>query len=623
MLITSPVPIRRLAQLVKNSKRRTYRDPFDPEVNDLVLDESVELEGKINQFVSDLPTDYQIDLNSPPLLEGEDSYASLILARSCELQIVANRMIISLYIPYLKAYSVNPLHQASFAIMNAAHKIIQCMKIWQSRRNCPGVRERGRWGSFGVYYEYGRILFDAAVVCASIAIDGTGGAFAACLKGDVDSALEVLKVMEASKGIKRREVAGAGMPNSAEDNVSEPVAIIEMLKQKVEVNQVAGIKRKRQDGETDVFQAGFRIPFVGVAVSASLPDPTPLVPPEFTSDTSPVPPRDRSRSVSKVKVEDRPDDPISDKKRQKKKLAKDEQEVPTDKRKLLAKAKPKDKEKDKETKYPSWGIRLRPGLPPPYIRGRGQASQTSRASKPTLTPADGSNGRQNTPLVETPSTLYPTSRAPSPLLIPQHLEPQSYDGPFPQTPVHEQSMVDDDHRRSLTAPFDADPEVGMQPRGRYNDTAYPTPAFFDRPSYPASQVTSPTSTEPTPPFPSGTIVQPSPSQFPGASQPHQDYFPQTFRDPSIGSNGFDSMSYNGVRPSPPSYSMSSMEQGPPAVTDAPYMVPNEKVPLSIFMPNEPQMLSGSSQASPQDIHMAHRQDWQPQTQNPGDQQYWY
>ena len=610
--------IRRLAQLVKDLKRRTYRDLFDPENNDLVLDESVELEAKINQFISDLPTDYQIDLNSPPLLEDEDSHTSLVLAQSCELQIVANRMIISLYNPYLKAHSVNPLHQASFAIMNAAHKIIQCMKIWQSRRSCPGVRERGRWSSFGVYYEYGRILFDAAVVCASIAIDGTGGALAACLKGDVDSALELLKDMETSKGVKRRGFIGVGVPNGAEGNVNEPVAIVGILKQRIETNEVAGIKRKRRDSEMDAFQAGFRIPFVGVSVSASIPNPTPLVPPEFTSDTSPAPPRNRDQSTSKVKVEDRSDDPISDKKRQKQKLAKDGREVSTDKRKLLAKVKPK----DKEAKYPSYGIRLRPGLPPPYIRGRVPAPQTSRTPKLTLAPPDGSNSQPTTPLVETPSTLHPTSSAPSPLVIPQ-LESQLYDGSFPPTPVHEQPVVDDGCRRSTTAPFDAGPEMRIQPRGRYNNTAYPqTPTFFD-PSYPPSQVTSPTSTEPTPPFPSNTLTHPGPVQFPGSSQPPQDYFPQTFRDPSIGPAGFDSMPYNGVGP-PPSYPMNSMEHGPPSgVTGTSYMVPGEKVPLDIFMPNETQALSGSSQASPQDMHVAHRQDWQSPTQSHGDQRYWF
>ena len=98
------------------------------------------------------------------------------------------------------------------------------------------------------------------------------------------------------------------------------LAIVEMLKQKVETNQVAGIKRKRRDGEVGVLQPGFRIPFVGAPVSASLPDLVPLVPPEFTSDTSPVPPLDRSESVSRVKIEDRSDDPISEKKRQKQKL---------------------------------------------------------------------------------------------------------------------------------------------------------------------------------------------------------------------------------------------------------------------------------------------------------------
>lgn len=617
------MPIRRLAQLVKTLKRRTYRDPLDPEVNDLVLDESVELEGKVNQFVSGLPTDYQIDLNSPPSLEDEDSHTSLILARSCELQIVANRMIMSLYIPYLKAHSVNPLHQASLAIMNAAHKIIQSMKIWQSRRNCPGVRERGRWGSFGVYYEYCRILFDAAVVCASIVMDGTGGTFAACLKEDVDSALEVLKDMEASKRVRHRGVVGVGTPNNAEDNASEPVAIIEMLKQRVEANKIAGIKRKRQDNETDVFQAGFRIPFVGVAVSTSLPSPIPLVPPEFTSDTSPVPPHDQSRSVSKVKLEDKSDDPISDKRRQKKKLVKDEREVSTDKRKPPAKANTKDKEKDKETKYPSWGIRLRPGLPPPYLRGRGSAPQTPRSPKPSLTPADGSNGQLKTPLIETSSTLHPISSMPSPLLMPQHLEPQLYDGSFPQTPVHEQPMIDDGRRRSLTAPFDVGQETRIQPRGQYNSAAYPpTPAFFDH-SYPASQVTSPTSTEPTPPFHSSALVQSCPAQFSGSSQQHQDYFPQAFRDPSMGSNGFDSMPYNGVGPSPP-YPMNPMEPGPPsAVTDPSFIASGEKVPLSAFMPNESQMLPGSSRVSPQNIHMAHRQDWQPPAPNRGDQQYWF
>ena len=588
-----------------------------------MLDESVELEGKINQFVSDLPTDYQLDLNSPPSLEDEDSPTSLVLARSCELQIVANRMIISLYIPYLRTHSTNPLHQAPFAITNAAHKIIQCMKLWQSRRNCPGVRERGRWGSFGVYYEYGRILFDAAVVCACITIDGTGGTFAACLKGDVDSALEVLKNMEASKGAKHRGV-GVGMPNGAEDNVSEPVAIVEMLKQRVEANKVVGTKRKRQDGETDVFRAGFRIPFVGAAVSASTLHPSPLVPPEFTSDISPAPPRDPPQSISKVKVEDRSDDSISDKKRQKQKLAKDERELPTDKRKLLAKAKPKDKEKDKETKYPSFGIRLRPGLPPPYTRGRGPAPQTPRTPKPTLTPTDGSHGQLHTPLMDTPSTLHSTSSAPSPLLIPQHLESQLYGGSFPPTPVHEQPVVDDGCRRSLTVPFDAGPEVRMQPRERYSNATYPpTPAFFDNPSYPASQVTSPTSTEPTLPFPPCALVQHAPGQFPSASQPHQDYLPQNFRDHSTGSNGFDNMSYNGVGQSS-SYPMNSIERGPQSgATDAPYLVSDEKVPLSIFTPNEPQIHPGSSQASPQDMHIAHRQDWQPPTQSPGDQRYWF
>ena len=582
----------------------------------------MELEGKINQFVSDLPNNYQFDLNTPPTPGDEDSHTSLNLARSCELQIVANRMIISLYVPYLKGHSATPLHQASLAIMNAAHKIIQCMKVWQSRRNCPGVREKGRWGAFGIYYDYGRILFDAAVVCASIAIDGTGGAFAACLKGDVDSALEVLKDMEEFKGPMRRGFTGVGVHSGVEANVSEPIAIVEILRQKVDATQVSGTKRKRQDGGADILQHGFRMPFVGASVSASIPDPTPtpLVPPEFTSDTSPVPPCDQPESTSRVKVEEKSDNLISDKKRQKQKLSKDVREAPPDKRKL-AKAKPK----DKETKYPSYGIRIRPGLAPPYVRGRGPAPHVSKMPKLTLVSLDGSNGQLDAPLVETPSTLPASSGVPSPSLVPQRLEPHLYDGSFPSTPVPEQQVVDDNHRRSLTTPFDNVPDVRMQPQGRYTTGGYSsTPTFFDHPSYPASQVTSPTSTEPTPPFPSTGPVHPCARQFPAGSQPHPDYFPQTFRDPHVGSTGFESVSYNGVDSSQPPYSMDSMEQGPPsAVTDATYMLPDEKVQLNVFMVNEPQMLSGSSQPSPQDMHMARRQDWRPPTQNPGDQQYWF
>lgn len=607
-------------------KKRAYRDSLGPEANDLALDESVELEGKINQFISDLPNVYRFDLNAPPSLRDEDSHTSLILARSCELQIVANRLIISLYIPYLKVHPTSPLHQASLAIMNAAHKIIQCMKIWQSRRNCPGVRERGRWSSFGVYYDYGRILFDAAVVCASIAIDGTGGPLAACFKGDVNSALEVMKDIDGSKGPRRRGLVGIAVRNGVEGNVSEPIAIVEMLRQKVEANQVAGIKRKRQEGEVDVLQPEFRIPFVGAPVSVSMPDPTPapLVPPEFTSDTSPVPPCDQVEPVSRVKVEDRSDDPISDKKRQKQKPPKDVREIPSDKRKLT-KVKPKDKEKDKEAKYPSYGIRIRPGLAPPYVRGRGPAPQTSKMPKLTLASADGSNCQPHTPTIDTPSTLPPNSGVPSPLLMPQHLEQQFYDESFPPTPVHEQSITDERHRRPSTTPFDAGPDVRMHSRGQYNNGGYSsTPVFFEHPSYPVSQTTSPTSTEPTPPFSAATTVQVGPGQFPSVPQSQQDYFPHTFRDPSISSNGFEGVSYNGAGPPQPPYSMSPMERGPPsAATDASYIVSDEKVPLNVFMPNEPRMLSGSSQASPQDLRMARRQGWEPPTQNPGDQQYWY
>ncbi|KAF9224961.1 hypothetical protein BS17DRAFT_669963, partial [Gyrodon lividus] len=116
----------RLAQLVKDIKRRSLRDSIR---NDIVTHEQFTLEqaascaNEVKQWLADLPSTFRLDIDSDlPNVQGsqyQSSYAAngspsssnlsdsttvspVLLAQRCELAVTAQRLIMKVYIPFLR-----------------------------------------------------------------------------------------------------------------------------------------------------------------------------------------------------------------------------------------------------------------------------------------------------------------------------------------------------------------------------------------------------------------------------------------------------------------------------------------------------------------------------------------
>lgn len=393
----------RLALLVKNLKRR------DPEYGELSIEEAAELESKVAEFLADLPAQYQKDTTSPD--------GSLLFVQSSEIHIIANRLIITLYLPFLKASPLNPPHQASLATVNAAHKIIQTMRIWSLENSIGTGREKDKWASFGIYYQYRRMLFDAAVVCASMTINCPDSAFGQFIKEDINVALEIVKQMEASgDGTTSSFVTAAA--GTLDGNITGGAGVLELLRQKVEEANVipGGLKRKREEAKKDLLSPGFHIPYVGAGVSSAgsgglitASSPSNSAP----SAPSPIVKRPRSEPASaKVKTEATKIDPLDSRKRVKE-HARKQDKAPEEQAGVKEK-----KGKEKASKHPAFGLRIRPGLTPPYVHSRTSTTSPSVVgssnSGPTtniITPTSSSDGMIALSRPSSPKQMPPPSSA--------------------------------------------------------------------------------------------------------------------------------------------------------------------------------------------------------------------
>ncbi|KZT04864.1 uncharacterized protein LAESUDRAFT_244459 [Laetiporus sulphureus 93-53] len=122
------------------------------------------------------------------------------------------------------------------------------------------------------FYDFGRTLFDAAVVCAHAVIQQPTTLLAMEAMKSVSSSLEVMKELGASR-VGVEGVRGEG-------NRSDAIKIVEMMKRKAEAargyrvgSTLAGTKRKREPLDDDRMQSGFHLPFVGASVSSVKADP--------------------------------------------------------------------------------------------------------------------------------------------------------------------------------------------------------------------------------------------------------------------------------------------------------------------------------------------------------------
>nr|VWO98587.1 Eukaryotic translation initiation factor 3 subunit G (eIF3g) (Eukaryotic translation initiation factor 3 RNA-binding subunit) (eIF-3 RNA-binding subunit) (Translation initiation factor eIF3 p33 subunit homolog) (eIF3 p33 homolog) [Ganoderma boninense] len=360
----------RLAQLVKNVKKQTFRDPLggsDEASTELSIDYAGTFEAEVTAFLQELPAGFRLEMAQdlskpvPPLpAPGSGSPSAIRVAQKCELAILANRLVVKLYLPFLKeaAAAGRPSHQAVFGTINAAHNII-C-----ASRTLHGVWGQTRPAVFD-FYDFGRTLFDAAVVCAHAVVQEPGSIIAPEGMKSVACALDILKEL----GSSRVGVEGARGDAGASSR-SEAVKIVEMMKRKAEAARsgggvAAGTKRKHAEVEGETLapssSASFQLPFVGAAVSSSKAE---------------RPRSNRAGGTTAAHGKDAEKAKSDAKKHGKEKEKKDD----------------KDKDKDKASKYPNGPLRMRPmtGQPSSSRRQRTasvSAAPTSAAPTPTATAA--------------------------------------------------------------------------------------------------------------------------------------------------------------------------------------------------------------------------------------------
>ena len=355
-------------------------------------------------FLADLPPAFRLELNrdwADPAVPLPPTYAeSALFAQKCELAIVANRLILKLYLPFLKdGHSGAGKHQAVLATLNAAHAIIYASRVLHS------VWATTRPAAFDLY-DFGRALFDAAVVCAHAVVQQPASLFASeALKG-VGAALEVLRAL--------------GADASADTNRADAVRVVELMKRKAESARAnggsssgAGVKRKR-DAVEERMEPGFQLPYVGPSVSSAKPDP--------------------GRSPTKVQS-----GAVN---------MKDMNVVPSDGSGRKEKKQMREKDRDKG-RPPPVGIRARPSQPPNGMsRPRGASVSTHAAPVPIPAPVPHSlpPPRHTATPASGPSSAASSSTSHMQALPPPHAAPAVHDGyaqRAPPTPVHDHVAHDD------------------------------------------------------------------------------------------------------------------------------------------------------------------------------------
>lgn len=275
----------RMAQLVKSVKKRTFKDPIaDGSSSDSAsIEEAASFEGEVTRFLKDLPAAFKLDIGadlsalcaspSSPFQTHIHPSSACLIAQQCELVITGQRLILKIYLPFLRPNQSGSMTNASqnpaaLGTMNAAHAIIHASRVLHALcKQPPGAKSRRPGPAIFDYYSFGQSLFEAAVVCAHSVIMQPTAIWANVAMDDVMGALEVM----------RDPVVATGQ-GSAEGGVSGPVKVIELMKKKAEGvragngSSPAGMS-KGQHGESDngndQLLDGFQLPYVGAAVASA------------------------------------------------------------------------------------------------------------------------------------------------------------------------------------------------------------------------------------------------------------------------------------------------------------------------------------------------------------------
>ena len=394
---------------MKSVKKRLFKDPVSEASSEPSIDEASSFEGEVSQFLYDLPDSFKLNIDtdlaaiSASQTSNESSTrpssSACLVAQQCELTITSKRLVLKLYLPFLRPNDVNShssasRKQAQYGSIDAAHAIIKASRILHElykqprgmppKRPCPAIFD---------YYSFGQALFDAAVVCAHAVIQDPKAMWVELALQDLAGALEVMKDPMVSTG--RGPLKGG-----VDSGLSEPVRIVELLRAKAENARGSSPydtnKRKHDDisGDNDQLLAGFQLPYVGASVASARLGSSSLA----SIDISSASPTSQEETPGHV-APHRYDSPLS--------------ATPTGPlfeigpKRTLDGEKGKGKDKHKKAPYPSIGIRVRAVREslPPMIRQHERDKSTP--STPSLTEVD-------TRMQPPPTCSQPPSHASTP-----------------------------------------------------------------------------------------------------------------------------------------------------------------------------------------------------------------
>ena len=243
----------------------------------------------------ELPKAFRFDINNTETtsLPSRVPISPNLQAQRCELAIIANQLILKVFLPYLKnctgPSSDGLPRRVVSSVIDAGHTVFQAMRILHStwRQTQPAAF---------LFYSLGRTLFDTAVMMACAVIAHPSSASSTVAIDDVSAAIDIMQDTRMGSGRKSKQDDRGDLP--------EAVKIITLLKTKAEAKRAgddvvagppppAGSKRKHDESpDCSSFADNFELPFVGAGVKASHSSSEPSV------ETTPKAPT----SVSKAKV---------------------------------------------------------------------------------------------------------------------------------------------------------------------------------------------------------------------------------------------------------------------------------------------------------------------------------
>lgn len=295
---------------MKTIKKRTYRDPTvddaDRDKNsEYTIEKATVLEREIQLWLEGLPEHYRLAINPEISNTGrvdEDAYEVLetvdgeelpdeddamdgdvqssqerrattvqrqaspfLVAQRAELAMVAYRLLICLYVPFLRASaatttSAGALSPAILNAVTAAHAVLYAGRVMHSVFAYSGggrsaaTARAGRPHPPVSLYAFAKAVFDAGVVSAHSILHNPRNATTRTATENLAASLSLL----------RDPIVGG---------TAEAIKVLELLRAKVDVVKAgsnANSKRKREDVDVpnmgELLNGGFQMPFVGASI---------------------------------------------------------------------------------------------------------------------------------------------------------------------------------------------------------------------------------------------------------------------------------------------------------------------------------------------------------------------